>query len=172
MSDLYREWLVKFGSYDEYRQYQVSAFAAGAHGQRMLSEDEFNTLRFGEEQDMAQEFATRAELSRHEVLDADTRDRLTVVSTEFREHIKQYAKLEGKVDAMAEGVQRINMKLNNGVIESLEYLKEKMAGCADEDRVRAILREEQLGNRKRGREWLAAITAVCAIATAVLGLVL
>ena len=106
-----------------------------------------------------------AEFARHEVWDRERDEKVTRLETIMEQHLKDYVDLRGTANESLAIGRKVLAKLENGITEKLD-------NTVDADAVREILRGEQQGAKKRGREWLMALTAVCAIATAVLGLVL
>jgi len=106
-----------------------------------------------------------AEFARHEVWDRERDEKVTRLETIMEQHLKDYIDLRDTADQGLQIGRKVLAKLENGITQKLD-------NTVDADAVREILRGEQQGAKKRGREWLMALTAVCAIATAVLGLVL
>jgi hypothetical protein len=74
-----------------------------------------------------------------------------------------------KVDTLSTNVTRILTKLDNGFSKDVELLKKSRL---DKDDVRQVVLEMQQGNKKRGREWLAAISAVCMLGVSVVAILL
>jgi len=118
---------------------------------------------------MSENHVTQTDFARHEVFDRERDEKVTRLETVFASHLQDYAELKQDVKTGNATGRRIENKLSNGISDKLKHLEETVVGAA---RVKSIIHEEAAGAKKRGREWLLALTALCAVAATVVGILL
>ena len=116
-----------------------------------------------------QDFVTHQDFARHEMFDRERDEKLTRLEATMEEHQRHYKELCSDTKESNLIVRRIEAKLNNGISDKLKRLDETVVGA---DGVKAIIHEQATSAKKRGREWLLVVTAICVVALTVVGFVL
>ena len=109
---------------------------------------------------MSENHVTQTDFARHEVFDRERDEKVTRLETVFASHLQDYAELKQDVKTGNATGRRIENKLSNGISDKLKHLEQTVVGAAG---VKSIIHEEAAGAKKRGREWLLVVTAICAV---------
>ena len=116
-----------------------------------------------------QDFVTHQDFARHEMFDRERDQKLSRLEAEVADNKEHYKELCSDTKESNLIVRRIEAKLNNGISDKLKRLDETVVGAVG---VRAIIAESAAVSKKRGREWLTVLCAICVVALTVLGFVL
>lgn len=98
---------------------------------------------------------------------------IKTLKTLFEEHCSRSEHMDAatadKIDLLSMNVTRVITKLDNGFTKDVQLLKETRL---DKDDVRQVFIEMQQGNKKRGREWTMAVTAICTVVITVVAVLM